>query len=113
MTLGERLRSERNRLGFTQTAFAALAGQSKRSQIDWEAGVSVPNATYLAAIAQEGADVIYILTGSRSGGPVAEPGSQREIALLDNFRHAPPDAQEGVLKLLAASAKPYSRRKAG
>ena len=63
MTIGNRIREERNRLGLSQEAMAELAGASKRSQIDWEKGVSTPNAAYLEAVAKAGADVLYIVTG--------------------------------------------------
>lgn len=63
-TLGERLRDERERLGYTQPAFAALAGASKRSQVGWEQGRSMPDAAYLTAIAAADADIQFILTGS-------------------------------------------------
>lgn len=62
-SIGSRLRSERERLGYRQPDFAALAGQSKQSQIRYEAGERSPDGDYLAAIAAAGADVLYIITG--------------------------------------------------
>jgi transcriptional regulator with XRE-family HTH domain len=64
-TTGDRLREERERLGYNQTTFAALAGASKHSQIDWEKNTASPNTRYLGAIAKAGADVLYIITGER------------------------------------------------
>lgn len=64
-TIGERLREERDRLGLSQTAFAELGGAGKHSQINYEADRRKPDATYLAALAQAGADITYILTGHR------------------------------------------------
>lgn len=66
MNLGSRLKTERERLGFSQTDFAALAGASKHSQINWEKGAAAPNATVLAAWAAHGMDVLYVVTGQRS-----------------------------------------------
>lgn len=63
MTIGERINKERKRLGFTQAAFAALAGASKGSQIAWEKGTAFPNAAVLAAWASVELDVSYVLTG--------------------------------------------------
>lgn len=63
MDLGERLKSERERLGLNQTDFAALAGASKHAQINWEKGVASPNAAALAAWSEAGVDVLYVVTG--------------------------------------------------
>lgn len=65
MTIGERLREERERTGLNQADFAAIGGASKRSQIDWEKGVAAPNATFLSAVAAHGVDVTYVITGVR------------------------------------------------
>lgn len=66
MDLGARLKAERERLGYSQTDFAALAGASKHAQINWEKGVAAPNATVLSAWATHGLDVLYVVTGERS-----------------------------------------------
>lgn len=66
MTIGLRLKEERERLGFTQTAFAELASTTKKSQIDYEKDITQPKAGYLADIAQVGADVLYIITGTKT-----------------------------------------------
>lgn len=65
-TIADRLREEREKLGYSQTAFGALLGKVKQTVIDWESGKSFPNAAFLAAIAAAGADVQYILTGRKS-----------------------------------------------
>lgn len=65
MTIGQRLREERERLGFTQPSFAEIAGTTKKSQIDYEKDLTQPKANYLASIAEAGADVNYIITGKR------------------------------------------------
>ena len=93
MSIGERLREERERLEFNQTDFAALGDASLRSQIEWEKGKAFPNAKLLSAWATAGADVQYILTGVRAGGAIAHPTASytvltpREAALVDNYRH--------------------------
>ena len=63
MDLGERIKQERERLDFSQTAFAALAGASKHSQINWEKGTSVPNTDVLIAWKASGADIRFITEG--------------------------------------------------
>ena len=63
--IGERVRQERQRLGFNQEDFAALAECSKKSQIHWEKSFGpTPNANVLAAWAKVGADVQFIVTGT-------------------------------------------------
>lgn len=62
---GERLRDERQRMGLSQTAFAELAGSSKRAQIRYEQG-EPPDADYLSEISKAGADVLYVVTGERN-----------------------------------------------
>lgn len=66
MSIGQRLREERERLGFTQPAFAEIANTTKKSQIDYEKDITQPKAGYLADIAQAGADINYIVTGQKT-----------------------------------------------
>lgn len=63
MGIGERLKEERERLGFSQTEFAAVAGASKNSQYNCEKGERCPDAAYLAAVAEKGVDILYVVTG--------------------------------------------------
>ena len=49
-SIGERLKSERERLKLSQSDFAAIALSSKQSQINYESGKRSPDAIYLAAI---------------------------------------------------------------
>lgn len=66
LTISSRIKEERLRLGMSQTAFAAIAGVTKSAQIKWESGTSsAPTAPALAAYAEAGADVFYIVTGKR------------------------------------------------
>ena len=83
-TQGERLREERERLGLSQTDFAAIGGLKKLAQISYEQDKRSPDGGYFAAIAAAGADVQYIITGERSDKPLP----QREVALLDNYRQS-------------------------
>jgi transcriptional regulator with XRE-family HTH domain len=64
-TLGERLKEERERLGYTQPDFAALVGASKRSQIGWEQGRTSPDASSLARWVEIGLDAVYVLSGEK------------------------------------------------
>lgn len=113
VSIGERLREERERLGMNQSDFASIGALTKRALSRYENGERSPDAAFLAAIAVAGADVLYILTGQRSA-PVAPqallPASDR--ALLDDFHAAPPGVQAGVKATLAAlSPAPRAGRK--
>jgi len=71
-SIGERLRTVRESMDKTQSDFAAIAaaadvpGATRQSQAKYEKGLATPSATYLAAIAAAGADVLYILSGKRN-----------------------------------------------
>lgn len=65
MSLGERLKVEREKLGFNQNDFAEMVGASRKSQIRWEKDESSPSAEALAIWSKVGLDTQYILTGIR------------------------------------------------
>ncbi|VVE41687.1 transcriptional regulator [Pandoraea communis] len=65
MTFGERLKEERSRLGYTQSAFGNLVGVSKQTQSNYESGYSEPKLDFWPAAAQVGVDVLYVLLGKR------------------------------------------------
>uniref|UniRef100_A0AB74UKH1 Repressor LexA n=1 Tax=Halomonas phage vB_HboP_4908 TaxID=3350578 RepID=A0AB74UKH1_9VIRU len=81
VSLGERLREERERLGMSQTQFGDLAQVTKKTQMLYEGDQRSPKADYLTAIAEQGVDVQYVLVGNRSVSgaqplefPPTEPG---------------------------------------
>ncbi|NCC22595.1 MAG: XRE family transcriptional regulator [Alphaproteobacteria bacterium] len=63
--IGARLKSERQRMGWTREVMAAAGGVSKASQAAYEAGVRVPDSRYLCRLAPEGVDVEYLICGYR------------------------------------------------
>lgn len=85
MTIGLRLKEERERLGFSQTAFAGVGNTTKKSQIDYEKDLTHPKSIYLSAIAKLGADVLYIVTGERCDSAMTSD----EKELIELFRAAP------------------------
>lgn len=117
MGINERLREERERLGFSQEAFGAIGGVRKQAQHMYEAGTRRPDSDYLQCISKVGADVLYVLTGQRSKS-VAEiellPEDERIV--LDNYRHAPDAVRTGIKTTLSAfspeSAKRQTKKKA-
>ncbi len=88
ISIGERLREARIAMGKSQTEFADIAaaagvpGATRQSQANYEKGRQMPSAAYLAAIAEAGADILYVVTG-RLGGDA-------NVAMSS---HLPPDEQ--------------------
>ncbi|WP_431483706.1 helix-turn-helix domain-containing protein [Pseudomonas solani] len=101
MTIGDRLKEERSRLGFNQTDLAAVGGVGKTTQINYEKGAGCPDASYLAAVAEKGVDVLYVLTGERRPSS-AEGISAEEIALVMAYRSMS-DAERSVLRRISGS----------
>ena len=66
MSFGERLKEERKRLGFKQAEFASRVGRDVPKQSLYENNRRELRAPYLSKIAEEGVDVVYVLTGRRS-----------------------------------------------
>ncbi|TDF86312.1 helix-turn-helix domain-containing protein [Pseudomonas sp. H9] len=65
MTIGERLKEERQLIGLNQTDMAGQCGVTKNTQLAYEKGERSPDANYLAAAAEKGVDVLYVVTGER------------------------------------------------
>lgn len=99
MGIGGRLKGERERLGFNQTEFAAEAGASKNSQYNYEKGVSSPDASYLAAVAEKGVDVLYVVTGERK--PTSLESITAEEAQLNVYYRTMADADRQSLMRMA------------
>ena len=114
----ERLRTERERLELSQQGLAEKCGVTARSQRNYESGERNPDSVYLAAIAAAGADVLYILTGVRSGvaaaAPVAaEPAAQlsrRALAVAQNYEATSEEGKKIIEAAAFAAAKPAAKR---
>src|SRR3989304_5751753 len=90
VSIGSRLREERERLKLNQEAFAKLtAAGTRQSQSNYEKNARSPDARYLAAIAGVGADVLY-------RGPGARRAAARSAFRADVLR----DVVEGVEEAL-------------
>ncbi|MFY2089921.1 helix-turn-helix domain-containing protein [Achromobacter xylosoxidans] len=66
MSIGERLREERKRIGLDQGPFGNIGGVQTVAQSNYENGKRMPDASYLEKVAAAGVDVLYVLTGTRS-----------------------------------------------
>ena len=110
MSIGDRLAEERTRLGLSQKALATLLGVSVKAVGRYERGENVPGGEVLAKLAEAGADVLYILTGERAPAPTL---SREEAALLDNYRHAPPEGKQALQTMGTALAKQKDEKRHG
>lgn len=112
--ISQRLRDERDRLGFTQAGLAEKLGVSRNTQVNYERGERIPDATYLASFAALGADVMWVLTGMR---PLiaAEPApsySRRERTLLDNYLACDEDGQRAIERIASLEAQSKAVKRA-
>lgn len=104
ITIGDRLRAERERLEATHKQFAEMAGVAQRTAIDWQDGKTSPNAKQLGQLAEHGVDIGFVLSGIRS---VSMPGMASEDVdqyntLVDEFRALPDRDRESVLRTVQA-----------
>jgi len=101
LPLGDRIREERERLGWSQQAAANAVGVRREMWAKYEAG-SEPGAKVLSGMVAAGMDVVYVLTGQRtqSIAPAFLSPSDRE--LLNDFHAAPAKVQVGVKTTLEA-----------
>lgn len=94
--VGDRLKQERERLGFNQTAFGAIGGVKTLAQHNYEKGTRRPDTDYLAAIAKVGADIQYIVTGDRSAAALPA----EENMLLTRYRASPAPLRDAAMRVL-------------
>lgn len=66
MSLGERIKAERERLGITQDDWARAVGIHRNTQAKYEKGDAIPDINYLSEIDNLGADIDFIRTGARN-----------------------------------------------
>ena len=106
LSIGARLREERERLGSNQEAFARLTpARTRQSQSNYEKGATSPDTLYLAAIAAVGADTHYIVTGQRVGKGPPWKDSRSDEAIWHAVSDAPNRyaAFEGMKKIRDAT----------
>ncbi|MCT1588457.1 helix-turn-helix domain-containing protein [Morganella morganii] len=108
MSLGDRIKEERKRLGLTQVKFAECVGVQPTTQINYEKNTRIPDAVYLEKADGINCDVLYLVTGQKSQQLDI---SAEEQVLLDNYRSMSPAARLNVLAVAAAFAKSESPEK--
>ena len=110
MGIFDRIKEERLRLGLSQEQLGAIAGVRKQAQLMYEKGDRNPDTLYLAAIAEAGADVLYILTGQRNQSML----SADEQHLITLFRAASlPVKMAAVGALQGAASMRHEMHNAG
>lgn len=95
MSMGERLREERDRLGLSQPKFAEIAGTTKQTLFSWETGKTAPDAIQLSALMAIGMDALYVLTGQYASEDSALPPDER--VLLDSYRRCDAKARQHLI----------------
>lgn len=63
MSIGSRLREERERLNMKQEDFATACGVRRRAQSSYESDTRSPDTNYLEAAAKIGVDICYVIYG--------------------------------------------------
>lgn len=117
ISIGERLREVREQMGKSQTEFALIAaaagvpGATRQSQAKYEKGLAAASSAYLAAIANAGADVMYILTGHRTGS-VTPVLSRRVAALVNNYEYTDEAGKKIIEGTAALAAQSKTLKKA-
>lgn len=82
---GDRLKTERERLGLNQDEMAAAGGVGKRTYCYYEANERDPDAAFLAALGFAGADILYILSGHHYGRLEQLPAAYEISPALRSF----------------------------
>lgn len=97
-SIGKRIREERERLGLKQDQ----VGVAPKTQRYYESDERHPDAVYLAAFAEKGADVLYIITGLRTANLL----SPVESELLAAYRAMDARGKGAVLGMATGYVAP-------
>ncbi|HGJ5883174.1 helix-turn-helix domain-containing protein, partial [Arsenophonus sp.] len=110
--VGDRLKSERLRLGLSQEIFAERCGVKKLTQYNYEKSERHPDAGYLIAAKALGVDLLYVMTGERSDEASALDvvRDEEEAEVLTFFRHIPGETKEVAKRTLAAMTEKKNAR---
>lgn len=98
VSVGDRLKEERKRIGLRQEDLAQACDVARRSQILFEKDQHLPGGAYLIAADALGMDVRYVLTGRRG---ILPPD---EMQLVEAWRQAGQAARNSVAATLSVQA---------
>lgn len=109
--LGIRLEGERLRLDLLIKDLAQLGGVKANAQQMYESGLRFPRADYLAAIAEVGIDIHYVVSGTRNPGKQAYLNEEESeiIGSYRSMRRIDQQALRRIASTLSASAGISSR----
>jgi transcriptional regulator with XRE-family HTH domain len=100
---GDRLKSERVRLGFGLSEFAARAGVHRNSQRNYEKGIREPDEEYCNAISAIGVDLLFVFEGATA----SEWPSRAAVIAKYIFEHrdagVAPEAMSALFFLLGSN----------
>lgn len=112
MSIGKRLKEERDRIPMNQSDFAAVGGKSKKTLIDYEKDKTAPTARFLLAIAHKGVDLNYVFKGERSLNAVNEKATEYNAELqaeqqqiLNNLALCSAEDYQAIKRLAAYAAR--------
>lgn len=112
MSIGARIKEERERLGYSQTQFAAAVEVSKKTQIRWEQeGGAFPDASQLATWGELGLDMLFVLTGERSKAATSTHLPADEQVLIEAYRDMPAPTRKALLASLLTGGKSPKKAK--
>lgn len=106
MSFGSRLAEERKRLGLKQADFAGLVGTDVPKQSLYENDRRELRAEYLARLVDAEVDVVYILSGRRSGAEALGEGAS---ALLSGYLALPRDIQRALEEFVGSMRDQFTR----
>lgn len=105
---GNRLKSERKKLGLTQSQAAEKCGVSTRMWGDYERNISQPKAEQLFLFKNAGIDIDYVMTGMATETTFRQPENpltDKELELLVLFRQASELGQAVILSAARGAEK--------
>lgn len=103
MTMGDRLKEERLRLGVSQTVLAEKCGVTKNTQLGYEKGERSPDGAYFAVAVGLGIDLLYVVTGERMP-EAAEAFTAEEANLLRLYRGLSVDDRNATARMITGLA---------
>lgn len=101
-SIGERLRAERKRLGFSLKAFGALGGVSEKTLVLYEKGERTPDVSFLANLSESGVDALFVVTGRADTSAL----SAEETDLVRRYREASDAVRAAAFGALIGGAAP-------
>jgi transcriptional regulator with XRE-family HTH domain len=97
VTFSKRLKEERRRLKLNQLDFGSKGGISKKTQGEYERTGGPEFISYLQRLHNIGADILYIITGIRSGASIL---TSEERKILQIYQGENPSLHAAALSIL-------------